>query len=67
MKNAQVALAAVLAIAAGAASAQDKWVIGQSAPLTGGNAHGTRVPGQQFAIARKPLTRGTSPLFSVAC
>src|SRR6266568_6127062 len=38
MKIATMALGAVLAVAAFAASAQDKWVIGQSAPLTGGNA-----------------------------
>lgn len=37
MKFANIALLALLA-ASGAAQAQDKWVIGQSAPLTGGNA-----------------------------
>jgi branched-chain amino acid transport system substrate-binding protein len=38
MKTANAALAVVFALSAGAASAQDKWLIGQSAPLTGGNA-----------------------------
>jgi len=38
MNKVKAALAALLALAAGAAAAQDKWLIGQSAPLTGGNA-----------------------------
>ncbi len=38
MKSGSIACAIVFAVAACAASAQDKWVIGQSAPLTGGNA-----------------------------
>jgi branched-chain amino acid transport system substrate-binding protein len=38
MKFARTALAVVLAISACAASAQEKWVIGQSAPLTGSNS-----------------------------
>ena len=38
MKSGTLAFALVFAVSAGAASAQDKWVIGQSAPLTGGNA-----------------------------
>lgn len=38
MKSGTIAFAVMLAVAASAASAQDKWVIGQSAPLTGGNA-----------------------------
>src|SRR4051812_14901578 len=38
MKKAKAALAVVLAVAAGAALAQDRWVSGQSAPLPGGNA-----------------------------
>jgi branched-chain amino acid transport system substrate-binding protein len=38
MKSRTIAFAIMLAVGAGAASAQDKWVIGQSAPLTGGNA-----------------------------
>ncbi|MDB5946973.1 MAG: hypothetical protein JWQ33_1999 [Ramlibacter sp.] len=38
MKYARIALSALLAAAACAAHSQDKWVIGQSAPLTGGNA-----------------------------
>src|ERR1700712_1802905 len=38
MKTAKALIAVALVIAAGGALAQDKWVIGQSAPLTGGNA-----------------------------
>lgn len=39
MKNPlKAALAVALSVAACAAGAQDKWIIGQSAPLTGGNA-----------------------------
>jgi branched-chain amino acid transport system substrate-binding protein len=38
MKSMVVALAAALAVVGGSAQAQDKWLIGQSAPLTGGNA-----------------------------
>ena len=38
MKLRTIALVAALAAAACTASAQEKWVIGQSAPLTGGNA-----------------------------
>ncbi|HXD42281.1 MAG TPA: ABC transporter substrate-binding protein [Ramlibacter sp.] len=38
MRPRNIALAIALIAAACAASAQDKWVIGQSAPLTGGNA-----------------------------
>jgi branched-chain amino acid transport system substrate-binding protein len=38
MKTAKAVFTVALAIAAAGALAQDKWVIGQSAPLTGGNA-----------------------------
>lgn len=38
MKYMKVALTALIAAAACAAQSQDKWVIGQSAPLSGGNA-----------------------------
>jgi ABC-type branched-subunit amino acid transport system substrate-binding protein len=38
MKSVKAAVAVFFAVAACAASAQDKWIIGQSAPLTGGNA-----------------------------
>ena len=38
MQYPKIALTALLAVAAGAAQGQDKWVIGQSAPLSGGNA-----------------------------
>jgi branched-chain amino acid transport system substrate-binding protein len=38
MKTPRIACGLVLAAAACAVSAQDKWVVGQSAPLTGGNA-----------------------------
>src|ERR1700712_2997138 len=38
MKTAKALIAVALVIAAGGALAQDKWVIGQSAPLTAGNA-----------------------------
>src|SRR6185369_14634496 len=38
MRSKNIALAIALIACACAASAQDKWVIGQSAPLTGGNA-----------------------------
>ena len=38
MRPRNIALAIALIAASCAASAQDKWVIGQSAPLTGGNA-----------------------------
>ena len=38
MKFAPLVAACSLALWAGAASAQDAWIVGQSAPLTGSNA-----------------------------